>query len=613
MVHRRRFPFWRIVAGLVFGLTVGIGTVVVGAEKLSPQGAICLRMDDTHYKRTDNNVYALMFDTTTGALARFRPTQMMTWETMSPNGRYSFFQYWEVNNPRSVSSPIKVLFRSIENDKFVVHSAYDLHDLVHFGFIMWSPDGNRVAYPAGLRDQTQKVNSLWQRAIIIANADGSDYKIVPTDPVTPEKLSWSADSAYLAVSIAPDTLSIIAADGSITHKIVSQQGRRDFSWSPEGHQIAYISDSVLRFVTPSRTGLIENQSFPLPKRAIAETHSMKWSPNGRYLLLITPVSPSDGFYHLTIFGKDGSLAAEIGTTYIQGWDLPFWSVDGQLLVHTPANTNTLAAYHIDNGSSEALLTDIAVPVIVAPDQLKLFAVKKEVSGLSIIALNIPDRRLTTVLGNIDEVTSMDLGGMQSDVLLTVTRRSDRYTLDTIHLNTLQVTHLQDKLMKMPQIIRYPYTQYIWEANHGAMGAGSYFPGNGRLTELTLDSSQIIDIDQTSIAWSPNHRAGLVVSEDKADPQKNTIQIVYSNGNRPWVIQEQGGSLGNLLWSPGDSAVAYLQWQRSTGRYTHEILQTDSAHQWSFDLSVDYTSFTWTSCAPRYSSAPNYSSRNFGTQ
>jgi hypothetical protein len=178
------------------------------------------------------------------------------------------------------------------------------------------------------------------------------------------------------------------------------------------------------------------------------------------------------------------------------------------------------------------------------------------------------------------------------------------------MNTLQVTHLQDKMLKVPKIFsRYPYAQYMWETTQGTMGTGIYDPGNGHLTELTLDSSQIIDIDQTGIAWSPNRRAGLVVSEDKADPQKNTIQIVYSNGNRPWVLQEQGGSLGNLLWSPDDSAVVYLQWQRSTGGYTHEILQTDSTRRWSFDLAGDYTSFTWTSCAPRY---PRYISRNFGT-
>jgi WD40 repeat protein len=485
MADRRKFPFWRLVSGLVVGLTVGIGVVVAGTAKLRTLAPVCLTIDNGYASiygpQREYDTY--MYDTITRTLARFQSAQISRLKAKSPDGQYDVYERRDVAGVASTQSPLKLVFRSRKDGKTVVHSDPHLRD-IHFEHqIAWSPDGNRVAYTAQLRDHSKRAGSS-QYAVVVASADGSNYEILPQADYPSQPFEWSSDSQYLLVSVG-NVAKLIKADGSHEWAIhpVQHNSQAIVQWSPDGHEAAFIQDEQVHFLDPYDMGGAHEKAFPLKHLTAKEVVAIEWSPDGRYLLVYASNFPDEwAFFRLVLFAKDGSQPKNLGT---MNWEMHFrvaWSADSTILAYVDAETHALTSYHINNDHREELTAEIVTNVAFS-NAGTAFVTLKQNKSTSIFAANIPDRRLTPILSNLDGVETLQWLDGEGKLLGVITRVGTKYNIAVVHVPSFEVQHLRSNLRNAGYFFYYDSTHitYLWETQHGTLGIDAYELNSRRVT------------------------------------------------------------------------------------------------------------------------------------
>ena len=102
--------------------------------------------------------------------------------------------------------------------------------------LVWSPDGARLGFAAMNPDR----QTSW---IGLVNADDSDLRVLSTQPGIFFQIHFSADGRYLAAAYYDFTESqkLALFDTLSGERLAFLKDAQDFSWSPTGHQLAFVT------------------------------------------------------------------------------------------------------------------------------------------------------------------------------------------------------------------------------------------------------------------------------------------------------------------------------------------------------------------------------------
>jgi hypothetical protein len=193
----------------------------------------------------------------------------------------------------------------------------------------WSPDGSRVTWFEGAGE------------VIVINADGSGLREIAPGAFDPD---WSPDgkqiafTGYAGVQVRNSTfgsIQIAQPDGSGAVSIA--QGSNP-QWSPGANEIAYLLNDGLWLVGVEGGAprlLAGDISVPVRTPGQDASREFSWSPDGSRIAYITR-SQNGGVGFLSLAARDGStpvhlvdLAQSIAS--INGAAIPVWSPDGNTI------------------------------------------------------------------------------------------------------------------------------------------------------------------------------------------------------------------------------------------------------------------------------------------
>jgi dipeptidyl aminopeptidase/acylaminoacyl peptidase len=251
-------------------------------------------------------------------------------------------------------------------------SSGDLSRLRSVGGVELSPDGHRIAYSVIMRDRPGRpYGQLW----IMDLATQKSVRVGGEKDSSGGPL-WSTDGKWLAFQGHQGEkggLFIARADGTEVTFLASLNGTnsplpgtgRDFTWSPDGKQIAFISSTpgaeaseasgdpmvITRYLYKPDAGegmtrFNDNQRLHIfvvdistkQVRQLTEgnfdEHSIDWSPDGKEILFVSNREPNqDEFFNYDIFAlevADNSIRRLTATEYNEYE--PLWSPDGKRIV-----------------------------------------------------------------------------------------------------------------------------------------------------------------------------------------------------------------------------------------------------------------------------------------
>ncbi len=202
----------------------------------------------------------------------------------------------------------------------------------------WSPDGSLIAFS----DRRQR--------LIVADADGTNARMLTNRPVIAEEPSWSPDGSRVVFQHAiarggrGRDLAVINADGT-GKRLLTRAWHNDLqpSWSPDGSLIVFSSnrgprrrpyDNEIYVVRPDGRGL-----RALTKNQVGD-FSPAWSPDGSLIAFSSGREPGRFNSELWTMRSDGTGQHRVqrasGTTGFPVWSdhAPSWSPDGNWLVYT---------------------------------------------------------------------------------------------------------------------------------------------------------------------------------------------------------------------------------------------------------------------------------------
>lgn len=172
----------------------------------------------------------------------------------------------------------------------------------------WSPNGKEIAYVRGpyycVWDDPARgctgPDQLW-----LMNADGTGQHLIAAHGITP---AWSPDGTKLAYGAPHDVVVIANADGSDPRVVTSGLYP---AWSPDGHELAVQDHGSIWVVSTDGTNR---------HRVLKNAQAPDWSPDGSQLVYTSGV-----YEKLMIANADGSNARSLGAQFVLR---AAWSPDG---------------------------------------------------------------------------------------------------------------------------------------------------------------------------------------------------------------------------------------------------------------------------------------------
>ena len=212
--------------------------------------------------------------------------------------------------------------------------------------LAWSPTGRQLA----LATVEAAGATKWGANVIVSNVDGSGDRVVVSDAETVEGLSWSADGAWLGVSVSewygPSYARVVAAASS---RETSYAGYL-FTWAPRGARLAL-----------TLTGLRGGELLPRALRLvrapadrgvrIPNVAEHSWAPDGRRLVVAWRA-------WISVVRADGR-----GRRRLTPGHAPAWSPSGARVAFTRGSGRRRSLCVLRLGEREA--TPVCVPSPVA--------------------------------------------------------------------------------------------------------------------------------------------------------------------------------------------------------------------------------------------------------
>ncbi|MGH2978907.1 MAG: hypothetical protein ACRDLQ_04635 [Solirubrobacterales bacterium] len=238
----------------------------------------------------------------------------------------------------------------------------------------WSADGRKIAFVRA--DSSGEGSGIF---IHVMNADGSGITKVPNTGFNAGDPAWSPDGERIVFSNVPGPqcgytgdecranqggydIYTIRPDGSgLTRLTTAARNDIDPAWSPDGSQIAFVSNRLsddalsghhlLHRMNPDGSGQTRMAPFS------TDDGHPNWSPDGRRIVFHSGRPPHDGGRKIWVMNADGTDPVRVSHGGGVVDRVPSWSPDG----HKIAFTSSLGGWRIysidDDGTNRALLTD----------------------------------------------------------------------------------------------------------------------------------------------------------------------------------------------------------------------------------------------------------------
>lgn len=194
--------------------------------------------------------------------------------------------------------------------------------------ISWSSDGSWLAFDSAFPSDEQ-------HDIYKISSSGSELVRLTNKPQYETDLAWSPDGNFIAYSYW-NGIALISADGLVSSVITSSEGYQRFpTWSPDGKQVAYMylekygAPRELRIMDANGTNDRLVKLFPFAYGTI------DWSPDGKWIVLISGTEPEEcgDIYTIRPDGSDLTRLTELSGCATEA----VWSPDGKYLAYVGRN------------------------------------------------------------------------------------------------------------------------------------------------------------------------------------------------------------------------------------------------------------------------------------
>lgn len=271
-------------------------------------------------------------------------------------------------------------------------------------FPAWSPDGAKIAF-ASERDGDFEIYAM--DAVDTNNDGNGDNLIKFTDNSASDvQPTWSPDGnqiAFISDRDGPEEIYVMYADGSSQTRLTNNPEDYDLpSWSPDGEKIAFSGDDAIYIMDAdgnNQTLITSNDGDRHPE----------WSPDGTRIAFMTK---RNYIVEIYVMDVDGNNQTKLTTVYADD-SHPTWSPDGSKIAFTsaPAGGSPWQIHVMDaaDGSNRTNLSNNSAQE-VSPD----FS-----TGTTYNIPNTPTGSPTVDLGNV-EVTFANVTGVGTTAVTTST-------------------------------------------------------------------------------------------------------------------------------------------------------------------------------------------------
>jgi TolB protein len=228
----------------------------------------------------------------------------------------------------------------------------------------WSPDGKRIAFA---RLDAEDPDG----EIYVMNADGSNVTRLTYSPGNDLSPTWSKDGKRIAFVSARgadipvlsswedwDIYYMDAATGGAVTRVTEQPGADfDPSWSPDGKQIAFVSqrDGGAAETTDLYAVNLDNLAVTRLTTLGLAAVQPSWAPGGKQIAF-TAGNFEAGEADIYVLTLDGLLLTRItdGTATPGNDEAPSWSPDGKQIVFASTRANAAREIYTMNADGRAV-------------------------------------------------------------------------------------------------------------------------------------------------------------------------------------------------------------------------------------------------------------------
>lgn len=185
----------------------------------------------------------------------------------------------------------------------------------------WSPDGKKLA--------VVHAGDIW-----FTSTDGGQPVNITQSKENESFPVWSPDGRMIAYTTDHDeegkerSLHVIPASGGETKKILDASDKEDFDWSPDGKELAVISEGKLSIVPIS--GGKSREIFDLKEFQIKRVQSLSWLPDGkRFAFIGEKEKEYGGRNRIYLVSENGNRVIELAADDNNWKDWLYPSPDGK--------------------------------------------------------------------------------------------------------------------------------------------------------------------------------------------------------------------------------------------------------------------------------------------
>jgi Tol biopolymer transport system component len=503
----------------------------------------------------------------------------------------------------------------------------------------WSPGGTRIVYASDEGDPNRpecEMDVTCRRDLYAIGADGTGQTRLTTDPANDWQPDWGPDGRIVFVSdrpTVPDSfvfggdLYLMNEDGSALTRLTSTEGESQPRWSPDGSMIAFVrqEEDVFSLYVRSVDGSTERKlASGLPSSHSVEPDLLQdysWSPDG---ILIAFVSGGDAGDTLSTV----NVATGEVTTLVQddhGISSPAWGPETQdtesQATRSPAATQPPAdailfalaesdstdapielAYVPSSGGEVVPLTDVGVDGTVVAEP------RWSPDGTQIAFVMSPTGYLTTHAGDGNIYVMNADGTDMRRITDGLNAASPAWSPDGSQL--VVVTNQGQQLVTMnvdgsnEQVVAASRGYYQWPAwsPDGAMIAYQSSPDGSidrtAVFTIEVDGSHELQLTDATAsegypAWSPDGSRIAYAAGDE-------IWVMNSDGTDQRVVTDcglAGGCVGDMApsWAPDGTELVFVRQEDGGGARRLYVLHVTTGK--IVPLTQGVQSATWPSWRP----------------